>query len=961
MAGENVYLVRLWILVAGIGLWTGCGAPEPEGGLGAGSDPARIATQAPTPGAGVRFLDFTASSGIDFAHVSGDAEQRYIVETMGGGAAFLDYDGDGYLDLYLVNGTRRDAPPTEAISRLYRNRANGAGRRIFADVTEAAGVGGRGWGMGCTTADYDNDGDVDVYVTYWGSNRLYRNRGDGGFDEVAKMAGVADPGWGASAGFGDLDADGWLDLYVTNYLEFDLAAPPNEGRPCTGFKGLEGFCGPMGLPGQADVLYRNRGDGFEDVSTATGVGRQQLPGLGVVFADLDDDGDQDIYVANDSEPNLLWRNDGDWRLRESAPLAGVAYSEEGRSQAGMGVDVGDFDNDGRSDIYVTNFSEDVNTLYRNEGGGLFADATAAAAFGGSVRPLLGWSTAFFDADNDGWRDLFVANGHLYPQLEIHPPGLRYPQPNQLYWNRSGRYELAEAAAHPGLGAARVSRGAAFGDHDNDGDVDILVMNLNDVPTFLLNEGGNTNAWIGLDLEGLGSNRDGIGARIRVTAGARTQVREVRRAYGYLSAHDGRVLFGLGHGERVEEVEIRWPSGRLQRLHDLAARRYYRVRESEVESVAAYGGAHGGMPGRSPAQPVPAGAPPATQVSMPPAPQLSASAAENYRRAVEFHDAARYREAVPLLRAALRQRPDHVEAAYALAVVLFSGMGEAAMAAAVLDTVARRDSSAAQLYHLLGAIRLSLDDAPGAISALERSAALAPAEWQVHNRLGVAHMRQGQINAALGAFQKAVAAAPYAPAPYGHIARIYDRQGRSEWARQARRQFERWRPLMDRLDRYLEGLRELPNDAELHFLVGRAYLMQGRKVLSQASFERALALRPDYALAHYGLAGVHHQHRELGEAIARYERAWELDSTLVTALNDLGRAYEQAGRSAEAVAVLEEAVERQPDLARAHLNLGRSYLKLGRRERATAALEMAVRLDSSLRPARKTLEELRGDR
>ena len=972
------------ILAAGLAFAAGCSTPRATDDDEGSPHPA---AESVVPGSGVRFLDVTAGSGIDFTHVSGDEHQRFIVETMGGGAAFLDYDADGYLDLYLVNGVRGGEAPPESRSRLYRNEPGSPGGRRFADVTADAGAGGRGWGMGCAVADYDNDGDVDLYVTYWGANRLYRNRGDGGFEEQAAAAGVADESWGSSAAFGDLDADGFLDLYVANYLEFDLEDPPNGGRPCTGYKGLEGFCGPMGIPGQPDLLYRNLGDGgFEDISAAVGIDRQRLPALGVAFADYDEDGDQDVYVANDSEPNLLWRNDGGWALREAAALTGVAYSEEGRSQAGMGVDFGDWDNDGDLDLFVTNFSDDVNTLYRNLGNGTFDDATAAAGLTGSVRPLLGWSTAFFDADNDGWQDLFVANGHLYPQLEIHPTGLRYPQRNLFYWNRGGKFREAGTESGAALAETRVSRGAAFGDYDNDGDVDLLVVNLNERPTLLRNEGGNANSWLGIELEGSAGNRDGIGARVSVTAGGRTQVQEVRRGYGYQSQNDGRLLFGLGPAQQVETVHIRWPSGRSQTLKAAGVRQYLKLLEGDDEPVAVYGGAEaaGGVPqdlaGGGPAAsgrpanaeaeggsgPVPETGPDRAEegevaahgVDPAPEPLTGATAEENFLRGVELHGAARYREAVPLLRESIRQRPGHIEPYYSLAVTLYSGLGQSREALEVLEQAVARGAGEAEVFHLLGAIRLSLDDAEGAVGDLNRALQLAPGDWEIWNRLGVAHLRLQDISAATKAFEQAVAAAPYASYPWAHLARLYDRLGRPGHARAARRQFERWRPLQDRLDRYREGLRALPSDPELHFLVGRTYLMQQRGREAQAAFERALELDPGYALAHHGLGGAHHQQGRLDRAIAEYERACTLDTALFTALNDLGRAYYQTGDQQRAVDVLERAVRLRPDLARAHLNLGQSYAAMGRKADALSALETAAALDSSLRQTGIALSRLR---
>ena len=991
------------ILAAGLAFAAACSTPRATDDNG---DSAGLAAESVAPGGGVRFIDVTAGSGIDFTHVSGDEHQRFIIETMGGGAAFLDYDADGYLDLYLVNGVRGGEAPPESRSRLYRNEPGGPGGRRFADVTAESGTGGRGWGMGCAVADYDNDGDVDLYVTYWGANRLYRNRGGGGFEEQAAAAGVADESWGTSAAFGDLDADGFLDLYVANYLEFDLEDPPNEGRPCTGYKGLEGFCGPMGIPGQPDLLYRNLGDGgFEDITAATGIGRHRLPALGVAFADYDDDGDQDVYVANDSEPNLLWRNDGGWVLRETAALAGAAYSEEGRSQAGMGVDFGDWDNDGDLDLFVTNFSDDVNTLYRNLGDGTFDDATAAAGLTGSVRPLLGWSTALFDADNDGWQDLFVANGHLYPQLEIHPTGLRYPQRNLFYWNQGGYFREAGTESGAAMAETRVSRGAAFGDYDNDGDVDLLVVNLNERPTLLRNEGGNANAWLGLELEGGASNRDGIGARVRVTAGGRTQVQEVRRGYGYQSQSDPRLLFGLGSAQQVERVHVTWPSGSTRTLETVGVRQYLQLREGGEAPVAVHGGVKqaASFPQEFPGTAPEAAPDPATGLSRrladiaPAAVPLTASgelsrsgngesgasaargeetvetgaepasvarpiagktAEENFLRGVEMHDAARYREAVPLLREAVRRRPDHIEPYYSLAVTLYSGLGQTREAVEVLEQAVARGAGEAEVFHLLGAVRLSLNDAERAIGDLERALQLAPGDWKIWNRLGVAHLRLQDISAATKAFEQAVAAAPYASYPWAHLARLYDRLGRPGHARAARRQFERWRPLQDRLDRYREGLRTLPDDPELHFLVGRTYLMQQRGREAQAAFERALELEPGYALAHHGLGGAHHQQGRLDRAIAQYERACTLDTVLFTALNDLGRAYYQTGDQGRAVEVLERAVRLRPDLARAHLNLGQSYAAMGRKADAVRALETAAALDSTLRQTRIALRRLR---
>ena len=910
------------------------------------------------PGVGVRFVDITAAAGLDFVHVSGDEEQRFIIETMGGGAAFFDYDSDGYLDLYLVNGTRRDEPPPAAISRLYRNEPDGSAGRRFADVTATTGVGGRGWGMGCAVADHDNDGDVDLYVTYWGENILYRNDGAGGFTDVTTEAGVGDDGWSASAAFGDLDADGFLDLYVTNYLEFDLAAPPNDGKPCTDYRGLEGLCGPNGLPAQPDVLFRNRGAGrFEDVSRSTGIDRQKFPALGVAFADYDNDGDQDVYVANDGFPNLLYRNDGGWDLNEVGSIAGVAYSEEGRTQAGMGVDFGDYDNDGDLDLFVTNFSNDVNTLYRNEGGGEFSDATASGGLSGLARPYLGWSATFFDADNDGWQDLFVANGHLYPQLDAQSKSLRYAQRNLFYWNDGGTFVPVGAAAGVALEIEKVSRGSALGDFDNDGDVDMVVVNLNDAPSLLRNEGGNARSWLGLELEGEASNRDGIGARVRLTSGGRTQTAEVRSAYGYQSGHDRRLLFGLGDQERVDHVEITWPSGLVQQLKDPGLRQYVKVREGRDEPLATYAetgtdtvsaaAAGRGETAASGARALP--------VQLPGI--QGATTEELFQRGLELHESANDHEAAALFREVLERRPDYMECYYTLAVILYGRLGRSLEALQVLEEGAARDSSHAPIYDLQGIILLSLDRPDRAIAVLERAITLASDDWEIHHRLGIAQMRKGSLERAAKAFHAAAEAAPYAPSPHAYLARVYERTGRKEAAHQERQLFERWRPLNARILR-LEDLREGQlDDVQINLALAGQYLRQGRGAKAEEAIERVVKARPEYARAQYLLAGALQTQGKLDRAIAAYGKAYALDNNLVTALHDMGLAQHQAGRVVEAISTYEKVVRLRPDLSMAHLNLGMAYADYGRREAAVAALRTAVQQDPTLTLAHRALKKL----
>ena len=911
--GQDIALAAL------LSLWMwGC-APEPAAEPMAG-----------TPRHTVRFADVTEAAGLDFVHVSGGPEQRFILEAMGSGVAFFDSDGDGWLDLFAVNGTRTEGAPATG-HRLWRNLPAPDGGRSFEDATEAAGLGQTGWGMGCAVADYDNDGDLDLYVTYWGPNVLYRNDGDGTFTAVE--AGAEDRRWGTSAAFGDLDADGWLDLYVANYLVFDLDNPPAGGEPCSGWKGLPVFCGPHGLDGQADVLYRNEGDGtFADVSAATGIDQPTHLGLGVLFTDYDGDGDQDIYVANDSTPNLLYRNDGDWRLREVGALAGVAYSEDGRPQAGMGTDSGDYDNDGDLDLLVTNFSDDVNTLYENLGNGSFADATYAAGLGGAVRPFLGWSTALADFDLDGWLDLFVANGHLYPQLETRPLGLSYRQRNLLYWNREGVFALAGPS---GLEAEQVSRGAAFGDYDNDGDLDLAVNNLNDRLVLLRNDGGNRNDWVGLDLIGA-AGRPAEGASVRLRADGRALVRQAKRGYGYLSANDGRVLFGLGELAQVERIEVRWPSGRVQVVEDPPLRRYLVLREGEEGEIAHYSRQQS-PPAVEPA-PLMARADTIDEVAFNP----DWTAEEYYEQATALYKEGRYREVVALVRPALRRYPDAVRLHYAAGVALYSGLGRYEEAAEVLERAAAQDTSVVEVAQLLGVTYLHLNQPAEAAATLARAAALAPGDWETHYRLGLARNHLGDAEAAVAAFAQARELAPREPMPYLDLARTYQRLGREQAANEALRRFEALQPLKQEIDRYRQAVRVDPAHPGAWSKLGLALAEAGRLTEAQEAFERSLELAPD-AETRTNLANVLLRKDQIEAAMAQYTRALAQDGELAEAHYGLGMGHYAGGEAAAALVSLRRALALRPEFPRAHINTGVLLQEQGRPAEALDHFRRAVEL------------------
>ena len=509
----------------------------------------------------LRFTDITAELGVEFRHTNGERGEKYFIEPIGSGVALFDFDNDGDLDLYCVNGSTlpkvdTPMPPTNV---LYRNDGG-----VFTDVTNEAAVGDTGYGLGCCVGDYNNDGFTDLYVTNYGTNVLYRNNGDGTFTDVADIAGVAGNQFSSGCAFVDVDADGYLDLYIVNYVQFD----PNTNPECARL-GVRTYCTPEALPGAADVLYRNNGDGtFTDVSEKAGIGTTSGKGLGVVCGDIDNDGDVDIFVANDTTPNFLYRNDTDTAIKmtEDALFAGVALSEEGRAYSGMGANLGDFDNDGYLDIVITNFQDQTNSLYHNAQSGFFNEMSFAKGIGERSLPYLAWGVDFIDFNNDGWLDLFIANGHLDDNIAEMDPIGTYPQPNQLFLNNRGINfsEIPDAT----IAQRKVSRGTAFGDIDNDGDVDVVISNLKDSPTVLRNDGGNASRWLSVKLIGTHCNRDAIGARVTVVSGGLTQIREVKSGSGYISQNDLRLHFGLADAPRVDTLTVRWLCGKRQTLQDI---------------------------------------------------------------------------------------------------------------------------------------------------------------------------------------------------------------------------------------------------------------------------------------------------------------------------------------------------------------------------------------------------------
>ena len=521
----------------------------------------------------VVYEDITQQSGLDFRHTNGASPDKHIVETMGSGGLFLDYDNDGWLDIFLVDGgsVADTQAAARARHRLYRNRRNGT----FEDVTSASRIVHSGFGMGACAGDYDNDGWIDLYVTTDGPNTLYRNGGRGSFTDVTQSAGVGQVSLSTSCAFADVDRDGDLDLFVARYVDL------TGGEKYCGDNRVRAYCRPDVYRGSPNILYRNNGNGtFTDVTRQAGVYSTAGKGLGVVFGDYDDDGLPDLFVANDLVPNFLYHNEGSGNFREVGLLAGVAVASDAKARAGMGADFGDYDGDGRLDLVVTNFELESHSMFRNLGGGLFADATAETGLNVATLPFLGFGAVFLDYDNDGDLDLAIANGHVLDNTSHFRANSSYGQRNLLLRNDGGRLREIGRLSGKGFALEKVSRALAAGDIDNDGDLDLLVTNNGQGADLLRNDGGHRNTALVVRTVGKQSNRQGVGARLRLVAGSKTQIREIKTGSSYLSQSDLRQHFGLGRATEVDRLEIRWPSGRTDVLQKIAANSIITVVEGE---------------------------------------------------------------------------------------------------------------------------------------------------------------------------------------------------------------------------------------------------------------------------------------------------------------------------------------------------------------------------------------------
>src|SRR5215813_4107277 len=557
--------------------------PHPGRSYSSGELPKTPPPPGPKALSTVTFADITAASKIDFRHVGSPTSQKYLLEAMGGGVGMFDYDNDGRMDLFFTNGALlKDPMPKNAMpdksdpkywNRLYHQKPDG----IFEDVTERAGLKGEGYSMGVAAADYDNDGWVDLYLTGYGANHLYRNNGDGTFTDVSKKLGVAGGGWATSAGWIDYDRDGRLDLFVARYLDWNF----ETGAMVCGEQ-VRAYCHPANFKGAENILYHQRPDGsFDDVSVKAGIADASGKALGVAFADFDNDGWPDIFVANDSVRQSLYHNLRDGRFEDIAVTAGAGYDENGKTFAGMGVDAADYDGDGWPDVFITTLSNETYPLYHNNTDLSFAWATTSSAIGQISLPYSGWGTRFLDADNDGRRDIFVAQSHVLDTIEKSTSYLRYAMTPLLMRNLGSQFTNVSATAGPAFTKGIVARGAAFGDLNNDGQIDIAIGVLNDSPVILRNN-GTKNHWLGIKLVGSKSNRDGIGARVAITDNTgRRQIFDVTSAGSYLSSSDSRIIAGLGSANSVQKAEIRWPSGIVQTVASPAIDRYVTINEREA--------------------------------------------------------------------------------------------------------------------------------------------------------------------------------------------------------------------------------------------------------------------------------------------------------------------------------------------------------------------------------------------
>jgi len=872
----------------------------------------------------VRFIEVTGVAGIDFEHTSGRSGRKYGIETMGSGVAFLDYNSDGHMDLYIVNsadlpGRVSEVPPRNA---LYRNEGNGT----FAEVAQEAGVADTSYGMGCTVGDYDNDGDVDLFVTNVGLNFLYRNEGESGgewrFINILPQTILAeDSDWSTGCSFVDYDLDGDLDLYVANYLHYGfeedvLDASGMLQRP-------RRHLAPTEYPGQRDYLYRNDGnDRFADVTKEAGLFRTSWKErkLGTVFFDFDNDGDQDLFQGNDATPNYLYRNEGNGRFAEISLLAGVAYNEAGRPEGTMGINAADMDGDGYQDLVMTSFQWESNTFYRNLGDGFFKDESVAFGLAITSFDRLSFGVNSFDADSDGDQDLYVANGHIDEDIERFDPQATYAQQDQLYLN-DGQGHLADvtAQAGPGFAMEMVGRGSAVADYDNDGDLDIFTLNSDQRGVLLRNDTPPVNHWLALRLEGTLSNRDGFGTRVMVRAGDRVQMAEARSATSYLSQNDPRLFFGLGPNAKAERIEIFWPSGIHQELRDVATDQVLKVTEpadqrpvARAETPLAAGTSKKTPPSSRSAElereweTAPLAVPEAVKGSsrepLPDLQPLSAAvhahpdqAAAHFELAEALRRWRDYDEAQRHYRRGLELDPGHA-AAHAGLGQLLSSQGNLNRAIKEFEEAIRRDSTLAEPHFLLGNI----------------------------------HVRIRQLDRAVPYYEQAIVLDRNYLHAYVNLAGVHSRQ-------------TDYGPAVEVLQR---GLEVMPQSAELRFRLGWVYFVQARYDEALEQLEEVVRLEPGRSDACELLAQIHLNQKHPEQARKILQQGLARDSTSAALRVRLGVLLREQGELEAAITYLRRALRENPDREEAYYNLAQAYLGSGEEEKGNVLLRYFQRLQDN---------------
>ncbi len=843
----------------------------------------------------VHFVDVARDVGIDFVHTSGRSGRKYGVETIGSGAVFFDYNNDGWIDLYAVNGTDLPGHTSDQVphNALYRNEGG-----AFAEVSDRLGVADVGYGMGAVAGDYDNDGDADLFVSNFGPNVLYRNDGpanDWRFTNATHLIAGEDDSWSTGSAFVDYDLDGDLDLYVANYLDYAFEEANLDAGG--GLKRPRRHLAPTEYPGRRDFLYRNDSGRFVDVTEEAGLLSEQCRELGPIFFDADLDGDPDLFQGNDATPNFLYRNDGG-RFVEVGLFAGVAYNEAGKPEGTMGVDVADYDLDGWPDIVMTNFQWESNTLYRNLGNGLFRDVSVDVQIGASSFDRLAFGINFFDYDSDGDDDLYVANGHIDEDIERFDPQASYAQRDQLYRNEGdGRFSDISDEAGPAFAIARVGRGSATGDYDNDGDVDIFVLNTTEAALLMRNDSAERGRWLGVALRGSASNRDAYGARVEVWSGARHWVREKRSASSYLSQNDPRLYFGLGAQSRVDSIVVSWPGGARQVQQVEAVDQVVQIVESAAEAPVV-------SPENDAVEEQSAG--PADEAMQRFWERASLVLPEKVRAPVE--------PPAPLepLRAALAARPDDVDALVELSAALLAwrAYGEAGR---LLQQARQRAPGDARVHLALGRLYGDTGDLARAVEALSLAGQLGDALAAPHYFLANILVRQQHLDEAVVRYEQALARDPLHLQAYFNLAGLHARQTDYGLA----------------LDVLQRGVAHLPDEVELIFQMGRVYFVQARYEEALEVLGTVLHLQPERAEARELVAQIHLNNRDAEQALAALRQGLERSPQSALLLARLGALLLQEGHVEEATGYLQSALGADPDRDEVYYNLGQALLRGGK--------------------------------